>query len=208
MFIISYPGTAEVYLPSLHSIDIVSDKIMKHKIIFVGGIHGVGKSTFSNSLASRINARHFSASDLILMIKKVKITKNKRVYDIHGDQDILLNAINENLKEGMLYIIDGHFCLINKNGEISKVPEQTYKSISPMAIVMLYDEPSNIYDRLDKRDNEKYSFEFIKAFQEQELNYSKYIADNFGIPYISCNPFTEFSHVYKFIGNVLEKEIV
>ena len=100
------------------------------------------------------------------------------------------------------------FCLIKENGEISKVPEQTYRSISPMALVMLHDEPHKIYTRLDKRDNKKYNLEFIRTFQELELNYAVYIANSLDIPHISCNPFTDHNHVHRFISDILEKEII
>ncbi len=62
------------------------------------------------------------------MAKKSEIAKDKRVENIHMNQDILVDAINENLNDRMLYVLDGHFCLIKENGEISKVPEQTYRS--------------------------------------------------------------------------------
>lgn len=181
---------------------------MKHRIIFVGGIHGVGKSTFCKSMASSINAKHFSASDLIMMAKKSEIAKDKRVENIHMNQSHLVDAININLNDRMLYILDGHFCLIKENGEISKVPEQTYRSISPMALVMLHDKPHKIYARLDKRDNKKYNLEFIRTFQELELNYAVFIANSLDIPYISCNPFTDHNHVHRFISDIIEKEII
>lgn len=181
---------------------------MKHRIIFVGGIHGVGKSTFCKSMASSINAKHFFASDLVMMAKKSEIAKDKRVENIHMNQSNLVDAININLNDRMLYILDGHFCLIKENGEISKVPEQTYRSISPMALVMLHDKPHKIYARLDKRDNKKYNLEFIRTFQELELNYTVFIANSLDIPYISCNSFTDHNHVHRFISDIIEKEII
>lgn len=174
----------------------------------MGGIHGVGKSTFCKSIASKINAEHLSASKLISMAKKENITKNKRVENIDRNQDILIYAINEYLDDKKLCLLDGHFCLINETGGISKVPEQTYRSIFPVAIIVLHDEPDKIHTRLNERDNENYNLEFIKNFQEQELIYSKDVANNLNIPHLPCNPFTDQNNTYRFIGDILGKETI
>lgn len=178
---------------------------MKRRIIFIGGIHGVGKSTFCQSLASAIKAKHFSASELIMMAKKEDFSQNKRVNNIDGNQDILIHAINEHLNDDVTYLIDGHFCLINEAGEIRKVPDQTYRSMSPIAVLVLHDEPHSIHKRLSHRDNKSYALDFIRKFQDQELSYSKQVADNLNIPYYSCNPFTSQHNIYDFVVNVLGK---
>lgn len=178
---------------------------MKRRIIFIGGIHGVGKSTFCQSLASRIKAKHFSASELIMMVKTEESTRSKRVKNINKNQDILICAINEYLNDDVTYFFDGHFCLINDAGEIRKVPEQTFRSISPIALLVLHDEPHNIHKRLNNRDNKKYDLDFIDDFQKQELAYSKQVADSLNIPYCSCNPFTNQNNIYEFVVNVLGK---
>lgn len=179
---------------------------MKRRIIFIGGIHGVGKSTFCQSLASKIKAKHLSASELIVMAKNEESSSSKRVKNINKNQNILIHAMNEYLNDDVLYLLDGHFCLINETGEISKVPEQTYRSISPMAIILLHDDPNRIHTRLNDRDNKHYNLEFIRDFQNQELTYSKQVADKLNIPYHSCNPFANPSNIYKFIGDILKKE--
>ena len=39
--------------------------MMKRQIIFVSGVHGVGKTTLCKKIASRYKIEHFSASNLI-----------------------------------------------------------------------------------------------------------------------------------------------
>ena len=168
-------------------------------------MHGVGKSTFCQSLASETKAIHYSASELIMMTKKEDYSQSKKVKNISGNQDILIHAINEHLNDDETYLIDGHYCLINDAGEISKVPEQTYRRMSPVALIVLHDEPHNIHERLNNRDNKNYELDFIRKFQDEELSYSKQMADGINVPYYSCNPFTDKNNIYEFVGNILKK---
>lgn len=50
---------------------------MKRQIIFVGGIHGVGKTTLCKKIESRYNMEHFSASNLIAKEKTEALLRNK-----------------------------------------------------------------------------------------------------------------------------------
>lgn len=181
---------------------------MRHKIIFIGGVHGVGKSTFCHSAALKFNAKHHSASELISKATQNKNNKNKRTNRINENQEVLLQAINELLDSQTLYFLDGHFCLLNKKGAITRIPSSTYKNIFPIAFITLYDEPINIFHRLHNRDNETHEVDLIAELQKQELKYSEEIATSFGTPYLTGNPFENRDQIIKFIDELLGKESV
>ena len=63
------------------------------KIIFVGGIHGVGKTTLCRKISEKLLLKHFSASDLISNLKSENIAKDKKVSDVNENQNILLESI-------------------------------------------------------------------------------------------------------------------
>ncbi|MBD2569276.1 ATP-binding protein [Anabaena lutea] len=179
----------------------------KRKIIFVGGIHGVGKTTLCKNIESRYNIKHFSASNLIAEEKTEEHLRNKQVKNIAGNQDFLVTAINKYFKSEHWYLLDGHFCLLNKDNEITKIPYSTYEDISPSAILILVDEPENIYTRLSLRDSIKYNLALLRSFQEQEIDYADYIKDKLNIPYIMYNTSESEDKIYTFIEDLVDKAV-
>ena len=177
---------------------------MHHKIIFIGGVHGIGKTTLCKSVCSKFNVIHYSASELITKYSHIEFPSNRRIENINRSQDALIRAINKDLDNNKNYLLDGHFCLLDQDGEITKIPLSTFTAISPMAIILLYDNPSNIYFRLQDRDREIYDMDLLLSFQEQELHYSQSVATKLNIPYLKASPFTDREMIYEFIGDLLK----
>lgn len=94
----------------------------KRRIIFVGGVHGVGKTTLCDDLAAKFNIEHFSASTLIAREKEEEHLRSKRVDNIAKNQDHLVVAINKYFNSTSWYLLDGHFCLLNKDNKITQIP--------------------------------------------------------------------------------------
>lgn len=146
------------------------------EIIFIAGIHGVGKTYYCNSLNDGIKS--YSASDLIREYKEIN---DKIVKNIGENQNYLLEAISC-LNEEKIYL-DGHFCLINSKKEIEEIPLDIFKALNIKKIILLYSNPVLIAQRLEKRDNKKYSIEMLEKFQEKELNYGEEIANILNVPF-------------------------
>ena len=174
---------------------------MHHKIIFIGGVHGIGKTTLCRSICSKFNITHHSASELIKRYSHIEFALNARVENIDENQEALINAINEYLDPQKKYIMDGHFCLLNQDGKVTKIPEPTFTAISPLAIILLHDDPSNIHSRLKDRDRKIYDLDLLVSFQEQELNYSQSVASKLNISYLKANPFRDRERIDKFIAD-------
>ncbi|MEH2380607.1 MAG: ATP-binding protein [Nostoc sp.] len=181
--------------------------MVKGKIIFVGGVHGVGKTTLCKKIKSRFNIEHFSASNLIARENAEEHVRNKQVENIAENQDILVKAISKYLKNDNTYLIDGHFCLLNKDNEITKIPYSTYEGICPSAIILLVDEPENIYTRLSSRDSIKHNLALLRSFQEQEIYYAEYIRDKLNIPYLMCNASKCEDKIYTFIEGLVAQGV-
>ena len=156
------------------------------------------------SLCSKFNIGHHSASELISKLKQVHFS-SKRTDNIQGNQDTLIAAIAEFLNYDEYFLLDGHFCLIDQNENVIKIPNSTYKAMSPMAIILLHDDPTAIHLRLMERDKEKFNLNLLRCFQEEEVCYSKAIAADLAIPYLQANPLTEKEIIFNFVGNMLEK---
>ena len=150
------------------------------KIFFIGGIHGVGKGTICGKISETININSISASSL-LKWKEVpeSVDHNKKVNNIPDTQNRLLYAINQ-LSEG-IYLVDGHFCLLDSNEKIVGVPLEIFSSMDPINLALVTQEPRTIAERLYLRDGLDYDVDLISKMQETEITHAKMIADKLKI---------------------------
>lgn len=175
------------------------------KIIFVGGIHGVGKTTLCRKMAECISLKHYSASELISNLKAENISKDKKVRDVRENQNTLLESIDRYINNRENYLLDGHFCLLDNDENVTEVPFDTFKLLGLKAIVVLVDRESRILKRLEDRDSRRYSINLIKEFQEKEIKYAKEVAKRIGISYRIINAMHEGNEMLDFIHSILDE---
>lgn len=154
------------------------------KIIFVGGVHGVGKSTFADMIKSQYPMlESLSCSKII----KWENPAHKEVENVGETQNTLLSNLPYFIDQDKKYILDGHFCLLTERGGIERVPIEVFETMSPSMIVVLEEEPNVICQRLNQRDSHNYSLELITDFQKEEIKYATEVADTLGVPLEVCN---------------------
>lgn len=151
---------------------------MRHNIFFVGGIHGVGKTTFCMNLSKDLDIPSFTASEIIN-----KSTSNKQIEvdKIIDNQKLLINGLSLIAKSTDI-LLDGHFVLLNHNHEIIRISMDAFKDINPKVIFVLIDTPKAIYNRLLRRDNTQYSIETLEKMQKEEISNAKAISEELNIP--------------------------
>lgn len=152
------------------------------QIIFTGGIHGVGKSTLCREVASALSIGYLSASEVLKWNDINTDVKNKKVLNISDTQKRLLTGLNAIIEPGKKYILDGHFCLFNKDGEVTPVPTGTFKQINPISLILVTGIISDIQAALEKRDDRVYDKEKLWAMHEKESAYAQEIATTLKIP--------------------------
>lgn len=150
-------------------------------VIFVSGIHGVGKTYFCNIMKKRLNVESYTASQLIASRRNEGFSESKLVSNIDDNQDLLVAAIEELRKAEKEFILDGHFCLLNESGEITRIPLDTYMLLKPDVIILLTERPEVIADRRLQRDNVCQDVSEITEFQEKEKCYAKEIAEKLDV---------------------------
>ncbi len=176
---------------------------MGHKIIFIGGVHGVGKTFLCDTVCEELDIDYYSASDLIKKAKNVKFPRNKHIKGIGENQNALIVAIDEYINSETVCLLDGHFCLLDSQGKVIEVPMSTFSSLPLIAIIVLADEPSSIYARIKARDREEAGVDGITKFQDNEIKYSKLVSETLGTPYLLANPITEVEVIKDFIKNAI-----
>lgn len=83
--------------------------------------------------------------------------------------------------------MDGHLTLLNKNGEIERIPEETFFEINPKILIIKIADAKSIYERLKQRDNKEWDINKLIAMQNEELTYAKEIASKLAIPFYQIN---------------------
>lgn len=154
---------------------------MYNNIIFVGGVHGVGKGTLCRTISDQTDFIHLSASE-VLKWKEINIQQtNKVVDDINDTQMRLINNLQKMIDPSKRYLLDGHLCLLTGGNAISRVPLETFQQINPIGIVIVIEDSQIICDRLNKRDYQEYNPHLLDKLQEEEIAYSKEIATSLGV---------------------------
>lgn len=153
-------------------------------MIFVSGVHGVGKTFFCNRVKEQRGINTYSASKLIAEKRNIGFSVDKIVSDIDENQSLLLEAIDELRETGNEFILDGHFCLLESDGLISRIPMDTYTSLRPDKIILLTEQPSVIVARRFQRDGIVVEEADVDSFQREEMAYAKEVARNLGVQLI------------------------
>lgn len=170
------------------------------KIIFVGGIHGVGKGTFCNRVSNLTNLVHLSSSSLIKWTE-ISSIENKKVIDINKTQERLVLGLEKATNQNNKYLLDGHFCLLDKENSTTNVPLKTFKRINPKGIIILQEDVNIIYRRLSNRDNLSYPLEVLSQLQKKEISRAKEVALRLKIELFTYN--NNFDDALNFINNTL-----
>lgn len=156
----------------------------KSNIIFVGGIHGVGKSTICRRICAELNIEYLSASKLIKWSELNEDTNNKKVEDLSLTQDRLIEGLKNRVQKDKTYILDGHYCLLNGNNEIEKIPFETFEQIKPKFFVIVVKDVNEIKKQLEVRDNKPYDINLLERFQNNEIKYAQDLSKLMNIPLI------------------------
>ena len=156
---------------------------MNKNVIFIAGIHGVGKTTFCKYISKKYDIKHYLASEIIAEAKKVPFT-TLFIEDVDENQIILINSIKSLNYKNKEYILDGHFCLLNRYKSIERIPKKTFELLSIKTIIILIDNVALIHNRLKNRTGIEYSLDMLDEFQQNEICYSREIASILNVPYI------------------------
>ena len=149
-------------------------------MIFISGVHGVGKSFFCSLAKKATDIECYSASTLIKERKKQGFPADKRVADIDENQLYLLAAVDDLRASLGEFLLDGHFCLLNTEGVIIRISLDTFTTLKPEAIILLTEDPEVIAKRRQERDGVEHKVSDIKAFQE--IAYAKEVSELLNVP--------------------------
>lgn len=153
-------------------------------VIFVAGVHAVGKSTLCKLAQQAKGIVHYSASALIREEKAGAVPdQGKLVSEVDAPQRHLINAVRRVLpKHGGIILLDGHFSLLTATGKIETIGVDVFHALGLDRVVVLHDEPSAIAERWCQRDGHAVELALVAAHQEEELRHARHVASALSIP--------------------------
>ncbi|WP_449453710.1 hypothetical protein [Streptococcus suis] len=98
-----------------------------------------------------------------------------------------------------LVVLDGHFTLLDKNGDIVELPFETFDDIEIRKIVLKRELPSVIKARLENRDRTSWSINLIDNFQETETKRVQEFSVKRNIPLLEINDGEQIEEVLGFL---------
>lgn len=159
---------------------------MSKGCIFVGGVHGSGKTELCKKIQEKIDCVYLSASQLLKWSKKEKTVEN-----VQENQRILKEHLKKEMQDDKLYLIDGHFALWNKEYKCEKVPLAFFENLNIKCILLVVENEDVIEKRLFLRNEINVLSENIVSISMVEKEYSQFVAEKLGVYFYQVNSSNE-----------------
>lgn len=152
-------------------------------MIFLGGVHGVGKTSMCERISEKFDLKVISAS-AIIRAERAQPSYDSRtaVMNVGGNQELLICGVQRLVNdEPGNYLLDGHFALRTLGGGIEEVAADVFLSTGVNGLICLFDEPSAIAQRLTERDYERQDLNAIAELQAAELSSANLVSRTLSI---------------------------
>lgn len=164
----------------------------KGKIIFIAGVHGVGKSSMCEEFSQRFGVMHKSASQLIREANAEAVTAGSKVVkNIQGNQELLIQAISKIRESGITLLLDGHFSLINLDNIPTALPTNVFSDLGIDAVTVIHDDAISIASRINHRDEKSISVDQVATHQSLEISRAIEVSEELDLPYESIKAFDQ-----------------
>lgn len=173
-------------------------------VIFLAGVHGVGKGYLGAPAAKALGITHCTASQLIREEKGLATWGlDKRTADVEDNQHALIQAVNKLRVVGDI-LLDGHFVLRNASGWLTPLDISVFDQLNLKGVVLLTNEPQVISDRLENRDDKRADVASVTELAEAELSHARRICIALNLPLLVLHSPTT-NEVMKSISKLLNK---
>lgn len=176
---------------------------LRSQTTFVAGIHGSGKGRLCKQISTHNGSFHVTASSLIK--RGASLGPHKRVEDAVENQQILIKEHQKLCHLQDRVLLDGHFCLLNSDGEIKRLPVDVFRALKVSKVILVICQPNSVYRRLIERDGTAHdqTINEIKEFQNQEIEHARFVTDTLDLPMLTVDSEQEdrASTVLEFLGS-------
>ena len=163
-------------------------------VIFLAGVHGVGKGFLGTPVANALGISHFTASQLIREEKgQATWGTDKKTSDLDDNQLALIRAVGQRRLTHPHILLDGHFVLRNAQGILTPLATSVFKELHPTGVILLTEDESIIASRLALRDKGTPDIQAISELASAELTHAQAVCTELGVSLKILNKPTEKS---------------
>lgn len=154
-------------------------------VIFLAGVHGVGKGFLGAPVARTLGVDHFTASQLIREEKGHSTWgTDKRVSDFDDNQLALIQAVKKRSGTGKDMLLDGHFVLRAMSGELVPLAKEVFAELQFSAVILLTDDVEVIVGRLLSRDGVVVNPETVNELSASESAHASNVCQTLQVPLV------------------------
>lgn len=152
-------------------------------IIFLGGVHGVGKTSMCDGVSEQFGLKVVGASAIIRAEREYPSPDSRTaVSNVGGNQELLIRGVRRLLTDDPgNYLMDGHFALRTLAGKIEEIDVGVFHSMGVNGLVCLVDDPHAISRRLAARDGQDHDVDEIAQLQAVELGSAESVSRGLGL---------------------------
>lgn len=157
-------------------------------VIFLAGVHGVGKGYLGVPVAASLGMAHYTASQLIRDEKGRPTWGNDKLTpELQDNQRALIRAVARHRKSGKEMLLDGHFVLRNAAGVSVRLGEDVFSNLHLSGTILLIDDAKTIAARLLSRDGIFTAPDSIAELATEETAHAHDVCSALKIPLIIVN---------------------
>ncbi|UST64019.1 AAA family ATPase [Pseudomonas moraviensis] len=158
-------------------------------VFFLAGVHGVGKTSLCSKLTAVLGITSISAGQLIKeYCGRSDWRPDKKTEQILSNQQNLLSAVRLFEMENRVFLLDGHFALLDNTGEVTLIEFDVFGRMNLSAVVFIEDEPHLIAERLKNRDNIPWRAHLVSELQQAEKINAVNFCEFSGTPLMITTP--------------------
>ena len=163
--------------------------VIDMETIFLGGIHGSGKSHLGDWLGQALGIVHYSAGELLSASTKRRMQAPRSTDE---NQLLILQQLTELTHPHERIVLDGHFALVSVDEEVTPVPTHHWIPLSPIAL-LLVDTPVEVcLRRLEVCEGSKWKIRHLEELRLAELSTAEDVSEALGIPLAIIRPPSEY----------------
>ncbi len=153
--------------------------------LFVGGVHGVGKTFVLKPVCEKLGVRHATASQLIREQRGLaNWTISRQVEEVDENQLALVAAVRRIEQGGKAVVLDGHFVLRRGVNVHQRVNVETFAQLRVQGVILLEAPSITIFDRLQQRRDSTWKMDEIQEFAQRELEHAESVCQQLGVPLV------------------------
>lgn len=174
-------------------------------VIFLAGVHGVGKGFLGSRVAEQLKILHRTASQLIRDEKgRETWSREKLVADVEDNQRALILSLGRIRGAKTTVLLDGHFVLRDKDGDFVRIAKDVFAELNLTEVILLSEDPDIIVERVNLRDSVLLTSASVKALAVEEENHARDICCALGIKLTVLESPTEFI-LKNVVAEILER---